>query len=116
MGQRQGICCRDIQPKVTWIRSRIASVFDGDGMRRIVLAIPESRQAESPFAVHAGGISPEGNRQQFEGVFLPLENETVNTAEDLIFPQRYREDCRRRWNCIRGPERNEAAPPLRLEN
>src|SRR5258708_17093182 len=116
MGQRQGICCRDIQPKVTWIRSRIASVFDGDGMRRIVLAIPESRQAESPFAVHAGGISAEGNRKQFEGVFLPLESETVNTAEDLIFAQRYREEWGRRGDWIGGTEGSRAGLPPRRAN
>jgi hypothetical protein len=81
LGQRQGIYRRNIQPKVTGIRSRIARVFDGDGIRRIVLAFPESRQAEDPVAVHAGGISAKGNRKQFEGAFLLLESETVNAAE-----------------------------------
>ena len=87
MGQGQRICRRNIQPKVTGIRggirSRIARVFDGDGIRRIVLAIPESRPAEDPVAVHAGAISAKGNRKQFEGAFLLLESETVDTAEDL---------------------------------
>jgi hypothetical protein len=81
MGQRQGICRRNIQPKVTGIRSRIARVFDGGRIRRIVLAIPESRQAEDLVAVRAGGISAKGNRKQFEGAFLLLESETVNAAE-----------------------------------
>jgi len=115
MGQRQGICCRNIQPRVTWIRSRIASVFDGDGIRRIVLAIPESRHAEDPFAVHAGGLSAKGNRKQFEGAFLLLESETVNAAEDLIFAERCREDSGRRGNCIGGPERSEAGLSVDIE-
>jgi hypothetical protein len=42
MGQRQSICRRNTPPKVTGIRSRIARVFDSDGIRRIVLAIPAS--------------------------------------------------------------------------
>jgi hypothetical protein len=115
MGQSQGTCRRNIQPTVTWIRSRIARVFDGDGIRRIVLAIPESRQAEDPVAVHAGGISAKGNRKQFEGAFLLLEGETVNTAEDLIFVERSREDCGRRGNYIGGPERSEAGLTVDIE-
>jgi hypothetical protein len=115
MGQRRGSCRRNIQPKVTWIRSRIARVFDGDGMRRIVLAIPESRQAEDRVTVRAGGISAKGNRKQFEGAFLLLESETVNAAEDLIFAERCREDCGRRGNCIGGPERSEAGLSVDIE-
>src|SRR6266851_8157616 len=105
MGQRQGICRRNIQPKVTGIRSRIARVLDGDGIRRIVLAIPESRQAEDLVAVRAGGISAKGNRKQFEGAFLLLESETVNAAENLIFAERCREDSGRRGNRTGGRER-----------
>src|SRR5713101_8168652 len=108
MGQRQGNCRRNIQPKVTWIRSRIARVFNGDRIRRIVLAIPESR-------LHAGAISAKGNRKQFEGVFLQLESETVNTAEDLIFAERCREDCGRRGNCSGSPERSEAGLSVDIE-
>src|SRR6266852_512602 len=115
MGQRQGICRRNIQPKVTWIRSRIARVLDGDGIRRIVLAIPESRYAEDPVAVHAVGLSAKGNRKPFEGAFLPLEGETVNAAEDLIFAERCREGCGRRGNCIGGPERSEAGLSVDIE-
>src|ERR1700682_3189978 len=100
MGKRQGICRRNIQPNVSWIRSRIERVFDGDGIRRIVLAIPQSR-------FPAGGISAKGNRKQFEGAFLLLESETVNAAEDLILAERCREDCSRRGNCVGSPERNE---------
>src|SRR6266851_5222696 len=105
MGQRQGNCRRNIQPKVTGIRSRIARVFDGGRIRRIVLAIPESRQAEDLVAVRAGGISAKGNRKQFEGAFLLLESETVNAAENLIFAERCREDSGRRGNRTGGRER-----------
>jgi hypothetical protein len=115
MGQRQRICRRNIQPKVTWIRSRIARVFDGDGIRRIVLAIPQSRQAEDPVAVHAAGISAKGNRKQFEDAFLLLESEAVNAAEDLIFAERSREDCGRRGNCMEGQERREAGLSVVIE-
>jgi len=115
MGQRQGICRRNIQPKVTWIRSRIAWVFDGDGIRRIVLAIPESRQAEDPVAVRAIGSAYDGDGEQFEGAFLPPESETVNAAEDLIFTEQCREDCGRRGNCIGGPERSEAGLSVDIE-
>jgi hypothetical protein len=70
IGQRQRICRRNIQPKVTGIRggirSRIARVFDGDGIRQIVLAIPESRHAEDPVAVSTSGIAAKGNCKQFE--------------------------------------------------
>ena len=115
MEQRQGICRRNIQPKVTEIRSRIARVLDGDGIRRIVFAIPESRQAEDPFAVRAGGISTKGNRKQFEGAFLLLESETVNAPEDLISAERCREDRGRRGNCIGGRERIEAGLSVDIE-
>ena len=115
MEQRQGICRRNIQPKATGIRSRIARVFDGDGIRQIVPAIPESRQAEDPVAVHASGISAKGNRKQFEGAFLSLESETVNVAEELIFAERCGEDCGRRRNCIGGPERSEAGLSVDVE-
>src|ERR1700687_6287681 len=60
MGQKHRIRCRDIQPKVTGIRSRIARVRDGDGIRLIVPAISESRHAEGPVAVGVGEISAEG--------------------------------------------------------
>jgi len=115
MGQRRGSCRRNIQPKVTWIRSRITKVFDGDGIRRIVLAIPESRQAEDRVTVRAGGISAKANRKRFEGACLLLESETVNAAEDLIFAERCREDCGRRGNCIGGPERSEAGLSVDIE-
>jgi hypothetical protein len=53
-------------------------------------------------------MSAKGNRQQFEGAFLLLESETVDTAEDLTFAEQCREDCGRRGNCIGGPKRSEA--------
>ena len=115
MEQKQGICRRKIQPKVTGIRSRIARVFDGDGIRRIVLAIPESRQAEDRVTVRAGGISAKANCKQFEGACLLLESETVNAAEDLIFAERCREDCGRRGNFIGGPERSETGLTVDIE-
>ena len=119
MGQGQRICRRNIQPKVTGIRggirSRIARVFDDDGIQRIVLGTPEPQQGEEPVAGHAAGISAKGNRRQFEGAFLLLESETVNTAEDLIFDERCREDCGRRGNCIGAPERSEAGLSVDIE-
>jgi hypothetical protein len=84
-------------------------------MRGIALAIPESRQAEDPFAVPGGGISAKGNRKQFEGAFLPPESEPVNAAEDLIFAERCREDCGRRGNYIGSPERSEAGLSVDIE-
>jgi hypothetical protein len=81
----------------------------------MALAIPESRQAEDPVAVQAGPISAKGNRKQFEGAFLLLERETVDTAEDLTFAERCREDCGRRGNCIGGPERSEAGLSVDIE-
>src|ERR1700681_416765 len=111
MGQRRGRCCRNIQPKVTWIRSRITKVFDGDGIRRIVLAIPESRQAEDRVTVRAGGISAKANRKRFEGACLLLESETVNAAEDLIFAERCREDCGRVGTVSEVPSEVRRASP-----
>jgi hypothetical protein len=87
MSQKRRIRRRDIQPKVTGIRSRIAGVRDGDGIRLIVPAISEFRHAEDPVAVGAGKISAKGNGKQFQGAFL-LEGETVILAEHLIFAER----------------------------
>src|SRR5271155_130703 len=77
-------------------------------MRRIVLAIQESRQAENPIAVRAGGIAAKGNGKQFQGAFLLFESESVNSPKDLVLTERCREDRVRRGNCIGGAKRSEA--------
>ena len=64
-------------------------------------------QAEKPVAVGASGIAAEGDRKQFQRAFLLLKSEAIHAPEDLIFAERCREDCVRRWNRIRGPERSE---------
>ena len=68
-----------------------------------------------PVAVHGGGISAKGNREQFEGAFLLLESGIANAAEDLIFAERCREDCGRHGNCIGSPERSEAGLSVDIE-
>src|SRR4029077_8508116 len=99
---------QNIQPEVIGIPSGNAGVFNGDGIRRIVLAIQESGKAENPIAVRAGGIAAKGNRKQFQRAFLLFKSEAVNSPEDLVLTERCREDCIRRGNRIRGAERSEA--------
>jgi hypothetical protein len=69
-GRKQGIRRWNIQPEVIGIPSGIDGVFDGDGMRRIVLAIQESGQAEDAVAVGTSGIATKGNGKQFQRAFF----------------------------------------------
>ncbi len=107
-GRKDGIGGQNIQPEVIGIPGGIAGVFDRDGIRRIVLAIQESGEAENPVAVGASGIAAKGNGKQFQRAFLLFESEAFNSPEDLILTERCREDRIRRGNRIRGPERSEA--------
>src|ERR1022692_4931332 len=91
--------------EVIGIPSGIAGVFDGGGIRRIVLAIEESRQSEDAVAVGTSGIAAKGNCKQFQGAFLLFESEAVNPPQDLIFTERCRKDYIRWGNSIRGPKR-----------
>jgi hypothetical protein len=73
-GTKGRIRRQNVQPEVIDIPSGIAGVFDGDGIRRIVLAIQESRQAKHAVAVRAGGIAAKGDGKQFQGAFLLFES------------------------------------------
>src|SRR4029077_14768780 len=99
---------QNIQPEVIGIPSGNAGVFNGDGIRRIVLAIQESGKAENAIAVRASGIAAQGNRKQFQRAFLLFKTEAVNSPEDLVLTEGCREDRIRRGNRIRGAERSEA--------
>src|SRR5208282_2440624 len=112
---QQGIRRKDIQPEVIGIPSGIAGVFDGDGIRRIVLAIQESRQAENPIAVRAGGIAAKRNRKQFQRAFLLFESKAIHAPENLVLAKRCGEDRIRRGNRIRGAERSEAGLAIGVE-
>src|SRR5208283_5981973 len=115
MGRKDRISRQNVQPEVIGIPSGIAGVFDGDGIRRIVLAIHESRQAENPVTVRASGIPAKGNRKQFQGAFVLFKSEAVNSPKDLILAERCREDSIRRGNRIRGAERSEAVLSVGVE-
>ena len=84
-------------------------------MRRVVLAIKESGQAENPIAVRAGGIAAKGNGKQFQGAFLLLESETFHSPENLVLTEGCREDDIRRWNRIGRPERRDAVLSIGIQ-
>ena len=73
-----------------------------------VLAIHKSRHTEDTVTVGTGEIAAEGNGEQLEGAFLPLEVEAFDALKHLIFVGRCGQD-RGRWrDSIGGPERSDS--------
>ena len=54
------------------------------------------------------GIAAEASGKQFWGAFLLFEGKAVDSPEDLVFTEQYREDCIRRGNRVRGRSERES--------
>ena len=105
----------NIEPEVSGSPDGIVGIFDRDAVGRIVLAIQESGDAEDPVAVGASGIAAEFDGEQLERLFLTLKVEAIDPPEHLVFAGRCREDRRRRWDGIGGPERSEPGVAIRVD-
>ena len=106
-GRKRRFGCRNIQMKVCWAVGAVTQILNGDNVRGIILAISEAWHAENTIAVGAGGIAAEGEGQNFQCTFLPLEIEAIDPPEHLILTGRSRENDVRSGSGIGGPERCE---------
>lgn len=62
---KDGIRGWNTEPQIIGIPSGIAAVFDRPVIRRIVLAVRETYEPETPTAVGACGITSDGDSEQF---------------------------------------------------
>jgi hypothetical protein len=85
-----------LKPEIGWTVDRIGWEFDRDGMRRRILLVEKSGNAQHPVPVGASGIAAEGLGDQLECLFLPLEVEAGDSPERLVFAGRSRDDRGRR--------------------
>src|SRR5208337_4587397 len=96
-----------LKPKIGWTVDRIGWVFDCDRMRRRILPVEETGDAQHPVTVGASGIAAEGLGDQLERLFLALEVEASDSPESLVFARRSRDDSGRRGNQIGCPQSSE---------
>jgi hypothetical protein len=90
------------------------SVRDRDGIR-IALVIQEPWHTYNSVEIGAGGISAEGDGEQFKSAFLLSESKTVNSPEALILAGRSRDKCGQRGYCVGNPERSEVSLSVDIE-
>src|ERR1035441_1467394 len=61
-------------------------------MRRIVLAVAESRHTEDTVAIRAGWVTTEGDGKKLERVLLLVKVEALDPPKHLVFARRCREN------------------------
>src|SRR5580658_2294561 len=105
----------NVEMEVTRIPDRIAGIFDGDAVRRRILLILESGDAENAVAVGASRIAAESDGELFECSFLPLEIEAIDPPKRLVLAGRCGEDGRWRRDSIGYPERSDTGIPIRVD-
>jgi hypothetical protein len=96
-----------VEMKVARIPDAVAGVFDGDAVRRRILLIEETGDAEDAIAVRASGIAAKGNGEQLECRFLLLEIEAFDLPKSLVLAERCGEDRSRKRHGVGSAERGD---------